>query len=64
MACITIVPLVTLNSLKRFWYVMIARKELGLDHLSDPDTQNLREFNSVSGAIFKSLGIVSTLMLT
>ena len=23
---------------------MIARKELGLDHLSDPDTQNLREF--------------------
>jgi hypothetical protein len=39
---------------------MIARKELGLDHLSNPDTQNLREFNSVSGAIF----IVSTLMLT
>ena len=47
MACITIVPLVTLSSLKRFWYVMIARKELGLDHLSDPDTQNLREFESV-----------------
>lgn len=44
MACITIVPLVTLNSLKKFSYVMIARKELGLDHLSDPDTQNLREF--------------------
>ena len=31
---------------------MIARKELGLDHLSDPDTQNLREFNSV-WAIFE-----------
>lgn len=29
---------------KKFSYVMIARKELGLDHLSDPDTQNLREF--------------------
>ena len=27
---------------------MIARRELGLDHLSDPDTQNLREFNSSS----------------
>ena len=33
---------------------MIARKELGLDHLSDPDTQNLREFNPV-WAIFESL---------
>ena len=32
---------------------MIAKKELGLDHLSDPDTQNLREFNSVSWAIFE-----------
>ncbi len=52
MSCITIVPLETLNSLKRLWYVMIARRELGLDHLSDPDTQNLREFNSVSEAIF------------
>jgi len=44
MACITIAPLVTLNSLRRFLYVMIARKESGLDHLSDLDTQNLREF--------------------
>jgi hypothetical protein len=44
MACITIAPLVTLNSLKRFSYVMIARKESGLDLLSDPDTHNLREF--------------------
>jgi hypothetical protein len=26
---------------------MIAKKELGLDHLSDPDIQNLREFESV-----------------
>ena len=33
---------------------MIAKKELGLDHLSDPDTQNLREFNSSSGN-FESL---------
>ena len=46
MACITIVPLVTLNSLKRPWYVMIARRGSGLDHLSDPDTQYLREFES------------------
>ena len=36
---------------------MIARKELGLDHLSDPDTQNLREFNSASEAIIESLDI-------
>ena len=42
-------PLVTLNSLKRLWYVTIARRELGLDHSSDPDTPNLREFNSSSG---------------
>jgi hypothetical protein len=36
---------------------MIARKELGLDHLSDLGTQNLREFNSVSWAIIESLDI-------
>jgi hypothetical protein len=36
---------------------MIARKELGLDHLSDPGTQYLREFNSVSWAIIESLDI-------
>ena len=30
---------------------MIARKESGLDHLSGPDTPNLREFNSSSGNI-------------
>ena len=36
---------------------MIARKELGLDHLSDLGTQNLREFNSVLWTIFKSLDI-------
>ena len=30
---------------------MIARRELGLDHLSVPDTQNLREFNSSSSNI-------------
>ncbi len=36
---------------------MIARKELGLDHLSDPDTQNLGEFNTVSGAIIESSDI-------
>ena len=57
MACITIVPLVTLNSLKSPWYVMIARRGSGLDHLSDPDTQYLREFNCVSEATFESLDI-------
>lgn len=40
---------------------MIARKELGLDHLSDPDTQNLREFNSVSWAIFEFIRNISQL---
>jgi hypothetical protein len=40
---------------------MIARKELGHDHLSDPDTQNLREFNSVSGAIFEFIRNMSLL---
>ena len=36
---------------------MIARREYGLDHLSDLDTLNLREFNSVFEAIFESLEI-------
>jgi hypothetical protein len=40
---------------------MIARKELGLDHLRDPDIQNLREFNSVSGAIFEFIRNISPL---
>ncbi len=40
---------------------MIARKELGLDHLSDPDTQNSREFNSASGAIFEFIRNISLL---
>ena len=40
---------------------MIAKKELGLDHLSDPDIQNLREFNSVSWAIFEFIRNISQL---
>jgi hypothetical protein len=63
MACITIVPLVILNSLKGLWYVMVARRELGLDHLSVLDTQSLREFNSAAQAIFEYLDIGLYLML-
>ncbi len=41
---------------------MIARKELGLDHF--PDTQNLGEFNTVSGAIIESSDIDLYMMIT
>jgi hypothetical protein len=40
---------------------MIAKKELGLDHLSDPDTQNLTEFNSISWTIFEFIRNMSPL---
>jgi hypothetical protein len=42
---------------------MVARRELGLDHLSVLDTQSLREFNSAAQAIFEYLDIGLYLML-